>query len=391
VTLMQQITDAERRRRLAQRHLLLPSARVERVDAATDALVALHSSDPVSVYLSAAARMNGASLAGIERALYDERSLVRHHAMRRTLWVMTPQVARQAHAAFTRRIAIAERKRTAKLFDRDLGWVDEAIERVVATVAAVDGPIGTREIGTLVPDLAEPAVISAGKSYAGTMSAHTRAVLMAAFEARVARGRPQGTWIASQYNWVAHSDWVDWIDHDLTESEGAMVMVRRWLDRFGPGTLTDIVWWTGATKTLIRRALEGLQAAEVRLDDGSVGHVLPDDLDDTAEPGPWVALLPGLDPTAMGWKQREWYLPLDVAARVTDRNGNIGPTVWVDGRVVGGFVQRPDGSIAHDVDDLDVKHRALLDVEIERLQTLVGASRFTVRFPAPNQAALLAG
>jgi hypothetical protein len=213
---------------------------------------------------------------------------------------------------------------------------------------------------------------------------------MAAFEARLARVRPHGTWIASQYHWLPHADWVDWVDHDLTESDGAIEIVHRWLRSFGPGTISDIVWWTGATKTLIRRTLEALDAAEVGLDDGSVGHVMPDDLHGIAEHEPWVALLPALDPSAMGWRQRAWYLAPDVADRVTDRNGNIGPTVWVDGRVVGGWVQRPDGSIAHDAADLDMTHSELLDREIERLQTLAGESRFTVRFPSPNQRALLA-
>ncbi|MCB0969037.1 MAG: winged helix DNA-binding domain-containing protein, partial [Ilumatobacter sp.] len=111
----------------------------------------------------------------------------------------------------------------------------------------------------------------------------------------------------------------------------------------------------------------------------------------TADPGPWVALLPGLDPTAMGWKQRAWYLDDETNRRVTDRNGNIGPTVWSDGRIVGGWVQRPDGTIAHDVEPslLDDDHTELLRTEIERLQHLVGETRFTPRFPSPNQRALL--
>ena len=59
---------------------------------------------------------------------------------------------------------------------------------------------------------------------------------------------------------------------------------------------------------------------------------------------PWVALLPGLDPTTMGWKERDWYLP-DAGADTFDRMGNAGPTVWVDGRVVGGWAQAADGEI----------------------------------------------
>ena len=387
---MQRVSNEERRRRLAARHLLVPTTRVERVDQVADALVALHSSDPASVYLSAAMRMVDPSLDGVDNALYGERSVVRHHAMRRTLWVMTPEVARLVHAAFTLRIAAAERRRTAALFERDADWVAESIERVVDAVEAADRPISTREVGALVPDLADPIIVGAGKPYEGTVAPHTRATLMAAFEGRIARVRPQGTWIGSQYAWLAHARWVDWLDEELPEMEAATDVVRRWLGRFGPAGLDDIVWWTGATKTLIRKALSAIEPIEVALDDGSTGYVLADDLDETRPTEPWVALLPGLDPTAMGWKRRSWYLPDDVAARVTDRNGNIGPTLWIDGTVVGGWVQRRDGSIVHDGGTLDAHHQTLLDAEIARLQMFVGDSRFTVRFPAPNQKRLLA-
>jgi hypothetical protein len=387
---MQRVSDEERRRRLAVRHLLVPAERVGGIDEVADALVALHSSDPASVYLACAARMVDPTLDAIERSLYDERSVVRHHAMRRTLWVMSPEVTCSAHAAFTMRIAAAERRRTATLFARDADWVAASIERVVAAVEAAGGPISTREIGALVPDLADPVTVAAGKAYQGTMSPHIRAVLMAAFEGRIARGRPQGTWIGSQYAWTAHADWVDWLDDGLAEVDAAADVVRRWLGRFGPAPLDDLVWWTGATKTLIRQALAALDVAEVALDDDSTGYVLADDTGGTASLEPWVALLPGLDPTAMGWKQRRWYLPTEVASRVTDRNGNIGPTLWVDGSVVGGWVQRPDGSIVHDAPPLGTQHQALLDTEVDRLQSFVGGSRFSVRFPAPNQRQLLA-
>jgi hypothetical protein len=93
----------------------------------------------------------------------------------------------------------------------------------------------------------------------------------------------------------------------------------------------------------------------------------------------------------MGWKNREWYLAESVATRVFDRNGNAGPTVWSDGRIVGGWAQRSDGSIAVELlEDLDSERRALLDVEIERTREFVGDTRFRVRFPSPNQKELLA-
>ncbi|MDP9405342.1 MAG: winged helix DNA-binding domain-containing protein, partial [Actinomycetota bacterium] len=74
------------------------------------------------------------------------------------------------------------------------------------------------------------------------------------------------------------------------------------------------------------------------------GWVLPDDVDTAGGDTHGVALLPALDPSVMGWKQRDWYLG-DHAPQLFDRNGNAGPTVAVDGRVVGGWAQRPSGEV----------------------------------------------
>ncbi len=57
----------------------------------------------------------------------------------------------------------------------------------------------------------------------------------------------------------------------------------------------------------------------------------------SAEPAPWVALLPALDATAMGWSERSWYLG-EHKAFLFDRNGNVGPdhlVRWPDRRGLG--------------------------------------------------------
>ena len=77
--------------------------------------MALHSSDPVSVFLSAMARMRHPSIAAVEAALYEARSVIRFHAMRRTLWVATPSVARMAHASSTTKLLGPEHRRFVKL------------------------------------------------------------------------------------------------------------------------------------------------------------------------------------------------------------------------------------------------------------------------------------
>ena len=385
---MRRVTDDERRARLAVRHRLLPATRLDSVPGITDAVVALHSSDPATVYLSIAARSNTLTTGDIEHALYDERSVVRHHAMRRTLWVTTLDVAEAVHAACTRKIAAAERAKTVG-FVGDDAWLDDAVGRVLEYVRRHDG-VSTRMIGDALPELKREIVYGAGTRHEMTGPAHARIVLQTAFDGEIVRGRPAGTWIGSQYDWSHRSRWpdIDWARHD--ELTGMTEVVRHWLERFGPATLTDLVWWTGSTKTLVRKALAELDTEPVELSVGE-GVALANEPDVDPVDEPWVAVLPGLDPTAMGWKQRAWYLDDDTASQVTDRFGNIGPTIWADGRIVGGWVQRPDGDLAVELTtDIGRHRRALLDDELARIAAFIGDTRFKVRFPAPNQARLLA-
>ena len=59
-------------------------------------VVALHATDPATVHLSAAARMREPDVAAVERALYDERSLIRMLGMRRTMFVVPTSSRRRS-------------------------------------------------------------------------------------------------------------------------------------------------------------------------------------------------------------------------------------------------------------------------------------------------------
>ena len=75
---------------------------------------------------------------------------------------------------------------------------------------------------------------------------------------------------------------------------------------------------------------------------------------------------------------------------IFDRNGNAGPTVWVDGRVVGGWAQLPDGEIRYRLLDRSAEGRqSEIDAAAERLRSFYGETRHRVRFPAPLQRELL--
>ena len=220
-------------------------------------------------------------------------------------------------------------------------WVEETTEAVLATLHD-QGPMTTMELRAAVPALEARLVISPGKTYGGEFPVASRVLTTLASSGAVVRGENDGGWKTSRPRWTVMSDWVD-VGPTLSEAEGYAALVRSWLCTFGPGSEADITWWLGATKAAVRRALTDLEAVEVGLGHGT-GWVLPDDLDDEEQAEPRAVLLPALDPTTMGWKDRGFYLG-DHAERLFDSNGNAGPTAWWDGRIVGGWAQAEDGTV----------------------------------------------
>ncbi len=387
---MRQIENEERRARLARRHLLLPCARTDDVASIADALVALHSSDPVSVYLSAAARMANPSLEAIEQALYVDRSLIRHHAMRRTLWVATPPVVRRMHAAATRGLLEPERRRTAQLLARSgvadpRAWLSAAEEEVLADLRK-HGPSTARDIGRRLPAVRQPLHLAPGKKYAATQGAHTRVLYNLGIAGEVLRTRPV-SWISGAYAYAAADSWLPGGLGAADPRTSAAELAAHWLQRFGPATTADLQWWMGWTVAVTKQALADSGAVAVDVASGPAWLAADDNEQTAAEP--WVAVLPGLDPTTMGWKQRDWYLP-PAAAESFDSNGNGGPTLWVDGRIVGAWAQTRDGNIhTHYFERVAANRRREIDLRITELKQFVGATRFTIRFPGEINARLL--
>ncbi|MBW2256047.1 MAG: winged helix DNA-binding domain-containing protein, partial [Deltaproteobacteria bacterium] len=73
---------------LARRQHLHPASRASDVVRLVDDIVALHATDPASVVLSAWARVDGFERGALERAIEEQRSLVRAICMRQTLHVV---------------------------------------------------------------------------------------------------------------------------------------------------------------------------------------------------------------------------------------------------------------------------------------------------------------
>jgi hypothetical protein len=202
----------ERRVRLARRHFLAPGVRAAELAGLADGLVGVHATDPATVFLSARARLSRPAVEAVERALYEERTVIRMIGMRRTLFVLPLDLAAVVQAACTNAIAAAQRRRYAKLIEEggiaaDGGaWLDEA---GAATLAALEarGEAFASELSADVPRLRERVQFGAGKKWAGSVSMTTWVLFLLAAEGRIVRARPRGAWTSSQWSWVPAASW----------------------------------------------------------------------------------------------------------------------------------------------------------------------------------------
>ncbi|HEX2302813.1 MAG TPA: winged helix DNA-binding domain-containing protein [Gaiella sp.] len=383
---MRKVDVAERRARFARRHRLAPGHRASDVVEAAKIMVALHGTDPASVYLSAWARVDDMTVADMERALYVDRSLVKHLAMRRTLFVFPRESLEFAQAGASNRVAELERRRlirdveNAGMHRDGERWLSRASEEVLTALS--DGREATStELRTEIPSLEGSIAYGEGKSWGGRMPVGPRVLTTLSAAGHIVRASNDGAWTTSRPRWATTRSWLGDEIAPCPEAEGVAKLVEGWLRAFGPGTEADLKWWLGSTVRAVRRGLADLEAIEVDLD-GQTGYLLPDDLEAPDPVEPWAVLLPSLDPTTMGWFERGWYLGPHKEL-IFDSNGNGGATVWWDGRIVGGWRQSDTGEVELQMlEDVGAEGKRAAEHEAARLSEWLGPLVLR-RFPSP--------
>jgi hypothetical protein len=408
------VSVAQRRDRLAARHRLsTPAATVIK---ATEAVVALHATDPATVYLSARARVHACDTAAVDGALFETRRIVRMLGMRRTVFVVPAPLLPVVQRACTDDVA----RRLRRQLERDLesggvggtdaaGWLRETEAAALRALAARGSGTGA-QLSADEPRLRTQLTYSPDKSYGGVANITSRVLGLIAAEGHMVRGRRRGGWTSGQFEWNPADAWLagdagappdagagmdggnlagggeavaDGGEAVADAASARAELARRWLLAFGPAPAADLQWWAGWTGGQTKAALAALPVIEVDLD-GQPGVLLAgDDAFDDDDAAPAATLLPALDPTPMGWQSRDWYLGPH-APVLFDRTGNIGPTIWWEGRIIGGWAQRPSGEVAYRLlEDAGSDAAAAVDAEAALLTGWLGPARVTPRFRTP--------
>ncbi|WP_314253544.1 winged helix DNA-binding domain-containing protein [Streptomyces sp. DSM 40907] len=310
-----------------------------------------------------------------------DRNLVRMLCMRRTMFVVPRALAPAIDASTARSVAARERQNLLKVLTEQLGhdarWLS-ATERAVLAALVERGEASAAHLADAVPQLRERIVVAPGKPYESRPRLTSRVLSVLSAEGRIRRGRPLGTWASSQFRWTIAEP-----HPELPADQARAELAAAYLTAFGPVTTEDLRWWTGWAL---------IDTVGVDLTCGP-GHALPAHLEAPTTPEPAAVLLPALDPTPMGWRHRDWYLDPAHVPELFDAYGNIGPTLWWNGRIIGGWAQRPDGKIAtHLLTDTGIGRgaRAAIDAETARLTAFFGDIRIRPSLRTPLERRLSA-
>ncbi|HEY7969521.1 MAG TPA: winged helix DNA-binding domain-containing protein [Candidatus Limnocylindrales bacterium] len=318
------LTERGLNRATLSRQLLLRRERVGVVDAVRR-IVAIQAQEPPSPFVALWNRVEGFDPAHLDRALAHQQ-IVKATLMRITLHAVAADDYPAIHEAMQRSL------RGARLNDRRFRSENVPVEVVEA----------------LVPDL-----------LTFTRSPRGNKDVEAWLEDRFGEPKPRVWWALRQYGPIVHATtggpwafgtrpaYVGAVDQARPGDPAASVrrLVRRYLEGFGPATMQDIAQFSTILRPPIQEALNDL-GDELERHEGPGGAVLYDvpggPLPDEGTPAP-PRLMAMWDSTLLAYADRARMMPPESRKIVMRNNGDVLPTILVDGRVAGVWRPLDDG------------------------------------------------
>lgn len=291
--------------------------------------------------LSLWTRTNGLSLTDVEKALWENRTLVKSWCMRGSLHL----IPSDDFAIFVRGCARRE-ARAADWFAR-AGIPMNSVNRFVEAVPGVlDQPLTRKEIAERVGEaLHVKRKGKAGRGWGGASDAegfalgrHVLSVQWIVYSACMRGLACFGPMRGNEATFVRPDRWIpNW--HDVLQAEAERELLRRYLRAHGPATVADFAMWTYMKAADARQVWGSLEdeLSPVRIGD-RVGWLLRSDVASLADAGletRCVRLLPSFDSLLLGLKDKSHLVDATHYKRVYRPQGWLSPVMLVDGRIAG--------------------------------------------------------
>ena len=298
------LTFRELNRALLARQLLLERRKLG-VQHAVEKLCAIQAQWPQSPYIALWTRLAGFRKEELTRALEQ------HKVVKATLFRITLHItSARDYPYFAAAVLPAAREKTPGLTAQQL---EQLVRRVHA--AAMKATLTHGELESIGAD---------------EIGSRWRMRVMAP----LVHMPPGGTW--SHYGRVQLRAMEAVLGVELpSREEGAEVLVQRYLNAFGPATQQDLLRFSGLRVGDVRAGLERLELRTFRDERGRMLLDVPrGPLPDGETPAP-VRFLPKWDSSILAYAppERTRILPETFRSAVIARNGDVAPTVLVDGFV----------------------------------------------------------
>lgn len=285
----------------------------------------MHATSPTTPYLSLFARRSSFLKEHLDAELYTKRRLCKIRYVRKTVYVLPKDMVPTAFAA-TRIMTVPVSQAYAKTFGVTEKQYAETAKQIMQLLKG-NGGLTAKQI----------------RNHLQTSLKISPVVNLMCDQGLLIRGAPEKGWKSNLHTYYLLDEYFPNLKLDAAnEEEARKMVVRQYLASFAPATENDVSWWTGFTKSQVKRILAELKNEISYVDVAVADKALIMLSQETAAlaaadsaGAPVVNLVPSLDPYLMGYKDRERYLDPARYSYVFDRGGNATATILVDGRVAG--------------------------------------------------------
>jgi hypothetical protein len=335
-------------------------------------LCGLHAQVMSSAELTVWARVDGLRRGAVQRALWEDRTLVKTWAMRGTLHLLPAEELPLWHAA----LGTSPRYLRPALWKKYFGITIEELDRLTDAVGkALEDRLLTRE--ELVKEVGR---LTGSAAFGANLAASSWGTVLkpAAFAGRLCFGPSLG----QRVRFTRPDTWLH-AAPPFDPRAATAAVTRRFLAVHGPATDHDLArWWGGGGVTAARKWIAALgdEVTPVELD-GARGWMLSAHVREARELPPTrsVRLLPGFDQYVIAASRHaENLLPAGLRRRVYRPQGWISPVLLVHGRMEGTWRHEIKGSRVEVVIEpfgrLPMRVRRAAGQEAERLAAFLGGS-----------------
>lgn len=292
----------------------------------------LQAQDARQAPLGVRARGSELTAIDVERARFEDRSIVRTWCMRGTRHYVTIEDLSWLRSLFGPLYVDRGQRRLTQL-----GLDDEAAERAVAVIRDA-----LANVGPLTRDEVADRLLDDGFDFDPDGQAPVHIVRRACLEGVAIEAAPRD----GKERYALLDDWVS-LDSPLDREDALAELARRYVAANEPATPDDLYSWSGLYKRDVRTGWEAIEdeLTEVEIAGERAWTLSP--LDDIElDAATTVRLLPMYDSYFLGHENRDLILPEAYADQVYPGGGIIRSTLLVDGLAAGTWTLDRSGPVA---------------------------------------------